>query len=117
MTKKTTQIIVVIVIIVVAFLGFKTFFGTNNSDTAALVAEGGATPAFVDGQTILVLLNKLNRVTLDGSIFSDKAFTSLRSSERELDPQVSGRQNPFQAIGVDGVGTVGNQSSSTVRSR
>ena len=112
MSQKTKQIIVVIIIIIIAFFGFQWLSGGNSSPDSALVADQTKS-SFIDGQTILVLLSKLNQVTLDDSVFSNKVFTSLISFERPIQDQVIGRQNPFLPIGVDGSGIITPKSTST----
>ena len=120
MTKKTKQIIVIVVIIIVAFIGYKMFFvGTSTGDTT-LVADQASSTQFVDGQTILVLLNNLSQVTLDESIFSNSTFASLIDFERPIQDQVIGRQNPFLPIGVESSGTVipaGASSTKTAKTK
>lgn len=116
MTQKTKQIIIVVVIIVIAFVAYKMFFTGKSSGDTALAVEQANSQQFVDGQKILVLLDKLNKVILDDSIFSDKAFQSLQSFEKPLEPQVFERKNPFLPIGAESSGTV-PKSTSTVKAR
>jgi hypothetical protein len=101
MTKKIKKIIIPVVIIVAAFFGFKMFFANDDAGNTSLVAESSSTINFVDGQAILILLNKLNRITLDDSIFTNKLFTNLVSFERPIEDQIIGRKNPFLPIGVN----------------
>jgi hypothetical protein len=120
MTQRTKQIIIVIVIIIIAFIGFKMFFAPKVSPDTTLVADQATSAQFVDGQTILVLLNNLNQVTLDDSIFSNNIFISLVDFERPIQDQVIGRQNPFLPIGIDGSGItlpLSTSSASTTRAR
>lgn len=112
MTQKTKQIITVTIIIIVAFIGFKVFFVEDDSSSATMVADNS--PVYiVDGPAVLALLNRLKQVTLDESIFSNETFISLESFERDLENQVTGRNNPFLPIGVEGSGL--SRASSTTR--
>jgi hypothetical protein len=113
MNKKTTQILIVVVVIIVAFFGFKYFFVDKQDSGASLVADNKQAEEFAEGQTILLLLNQLKRVSLDDSIFSNKTFISLVSSERELEPQVFERKNPFFPIGIESTGFVSSVTAST----
>lgn len=117
MSQKTIQIIVAAIIIIIAFFGFKAFFAGNQDSDTALVAEKAAAGEFIDGQTILALLNNLNKVVLDDSIFTEKVFTSLVNFERPIAEQVAGRPNPFLPIGVDGSGIIIPKSTSTSKAR
>lgn len=112
MNQKTKQIIVIIIIIIIAFFGFQWFFGSNSSQDFTLVADQTKN-SFIDGQTILVLLGKLNKVTLDDSVFSNKVFNSLINFERPIQDQVIGRKNPFLPLGVDGSGIITPKGTST----
>ena len=117
MTQKIKQIIVAVVIIIVAFLGFKMFFAPSESGDTTLTAEQSQASEFAEGQVILALLAKLNRVTLDRAVFSDKVFASLVSFEQPIADQIIGRQNPFLPIGKDGSGVILLQSSTTSQPR
>jgi hypothetical protein len=112
MSQKTKQTIIALIIIIIAFFGFKAFFAPEESGTA-LVSEGASAPQFVDGQAILILLNKLNRINLDKSVFTSQIFTGLVNFEKPIEDQVIGRQNPFLPIGVDGSGVVTPKSATT----
>lgn len=101
MTQKMKQIIIAVVIIIVAFFGFRTFFAPDNTGDTALVAEQSSVVNFSEGQVILTLLKKLNQVTLDRSVFSNKVFLSLINFEQPIEDQAVGRQNPFLPIGRD----------------
>jgi len=101
MSKNTKQIIISLVIIIIAFVGYKIYFVDDTAKNVSLVADKSSNSQFIDGQMILVLLNQLNRVTLDDSIFSNKVFTRLISFERPIADQPIGRENPFLPIGSD----------------
>jgi hypothetical protein len=113
MTRNIKQIIVIIVIIVIAFIGFKMFFSSDVPTDSALTADQARNEDFVDGQTILVTLDKLKNLDLDTSIFKDKTFVSLESFERTLDSQVLERKNPFLPIGVENRGASIQRTAST----
>lgn len=112
MNPKTKQIIA-LVIIVAAFIAYSMFFVSGDKSNSAVESSNQDQPQLVDGQVILSLLNKLDEVNLDDSIFSNKTFISLQSFKRELEGQVSGRQNPFMPIGVEGSGSLLLKNAST----
>jgi hypothetical protein len=114
MSQLTKQIIIAVIIIIVAFVGFKMFFPGSGSGEASLVTEQ-STATFAEGQTILNLLNKLNEVTIDDSVFSNPIFVSLVSFEIPIQDQVVGRPNPFLPIGVNNPGLIVPVSTSTIR--
>jgi hypothetical protein len=100
MTQQIKQIIAAVVIIVVAFIGFRMFSGGESSSETIVTDNRKA--QFVDGQAVLNLLNRLNKVELKDDVFSSAAFTSLVSFEVAIPDQVLERPNPFAPIGSDG---------------
>ena len=104
MSQKIKQTVVAVIIVIVAFVGFKKFFGDGVSSDTTLTTESN-TAQFVDGQSILILLNQLNKVTLNEDIFSSPIFSGLVNFTKPIPDQVLGRSNPFSAIG--------NENSST----
>ena len=113
MNQRTKQIIIAVVVIIIAFFGFQMFFGTGSSSSNSTLATDNATQQFVDGQTILTLLNRLNQVTLNGAIFSDPVFNSLVSFEQPIPDQIPGRTNPFAPIGTNNASTISLHATST----
>jgi hypothetical protein len=114
MTKITKQIILTLVVIIAIFIGYKMIFLNSESDDTTLVAEPAPNAQFIDGQIILTLLDNLEKVTLDESIFSDKVFVSLVSFERPIPNQLIGRDNPFLPIGR-GISNIGTNKSTQIR--
>jgi len=115
MNQKTKQIIIAVVVIVVAFFAFKVFLGGGTSGGDSLIKDKKV-EQFVDGQAIVALLNRLNAVTLDDSIFSNKVINKLQDFGQPIPDQTVGRPNPFAPIGIDGSGSV-IRSTSTPRTR
>jgi hypothetical protein len=113
MSQKIKQIIIAVVIIVIAFIGFKYFFGDTSASNSTLTADTSS-QQFVDGQAILTLLNRLNKVTLNEAIFSNPVFAGLVSFEVPIPDQVTGRTNPFAPIGSSG-GFIAPKATSTVK--
>lgn len=84
-------------LIVVALIGFgayKMFFAPDPS------LEITATDENV-GADVLELNASLQSVTLDRTLFSSTAFTSLVDFSTALPKQAQGRNNPFASIGSD----------------
>lgn len=98
MTQKVKQIIIAVVIIVIAFFAIRSFTREPVADSAT-VSEGAQTQ-FVDGREIVILLNRLNSVTLKEDIFSSSVFLSLFNFEQKIADETPGRQNPFAPLGT-----------------
>lgn len=72
---------------------------TSSSGGAAILsAEGGAGP----GQEVVDILRQLDAVKLDGTIFSEPAFVSLKDFSTQIVPEPVGRQNPFAPLDTRG---------------
>ena len=100
--NKYKNILLVIVITVVVFFIYSTFFSGRGSSNSFLQTEivGGEGEALV-GKELLATLLELRSLSLDESIFSTRAFIILRDFSQEVQPQATGRPNPFNDIGVD----------------
>ncbi|HEY0220607.1 MAG TPA: hypothetical protein VGC58_00080 [Candidatus Paceibacterota bacterium] len=59
------------------------------------------TESVIVGEDILVLVQKLQSVTIDPSIFSNAIFTTLRDYAVPLNEENLSRPNPFAPIGID----------------
>lgn len=112
MNQKTKKIILAVVVIVIAFILFQNIWGGKNSSDSSLVTDNAVINQSVDGQAVLLLLNRLNKVSLDSAIFSNKAFSSLVSFEQTIPDQAIQRPNPFAPIGTDRPVSVVNSTSS-----
>ena len=115
--------IIIFISIGAAFVLIYTFFIKGSSDDSATLVSSGETPAIVgDGASnttlattsnglatadFLNLLLSVKSIKLDDSIFSDKAFISLRDSSIVLVPDGNeGRINPFAQLGGDAVAPI-----------
>jgi hypothetical protein len=105
MTQKLKQIIIAVVIIVIAFFAIRSFTREPVTDSATVSQTAKA--QFVDGREILLLLNRLNTVSLKEDIFSSATFLSLYNFEQPIADETPGRQNPFAPLGTANL-VVGN---------
>lgn len=122
MTQKSKNIILFTVIAGVFVLIFVFFMG-DEPDPASLVVTDGAQSLNPANTTdpittdFLSLLLNVRTIKLDDSIFSDRAFLSLRdSSIILLKDGTEGRPNPFAPIGAEGGATSSVDGSATISS-
>jgi len=102
--KFFTNVIILIVIVFAAFFGYRYFF--VESDEAApelgLIAASEADPDLAQANDeFLVLLQSLDKVSLETTLFDNPAYQALTNFSRELTPEPKGRVNPFAALGVN----------------
>ncbi len=93
--NKKNIIIIIAFITILGFVGFYLF--KNNTEDGSLVADMKATK-IDDAQLIYSLLQKMSKVKLDDSIFSNQIFQGLKDNSIEVLPQETGRSNPFAPI-------------------
>lgn len=100
------QIIIAIVAIVILGGGYVYFVNTKDSDNKTLDVKkpgllgesaGGAGSQLI-GADVLSLLNRINSLKIDTSIFSSLIYQSLVDFSVEIPPQNVGRPNPFAPI-------------------
>lgn len=94
----------IIAVVVLGAVGFGGWLYANR-DTSAPIEDdllvgvqmaADANP--IDGD-LLKALQDLQRLRLDGSIFSNPVWVTLEDFGKELAPQSAGRPNPFAPIG------------------
>lgn len=105
--KKVVTIIIVLLLGLMAFL----YLGNSGSSSTGSLSAQIQAPQSADAQYIYNLLQQMNSVSLDDTIFSDPTFTSLNNNTVILTPQAAGRPNPFAPLGS--IGTVQTQSNTT----
>lgn len=86
-------------IIIVSVLFLSPLFLTKGAEDT-LVPTGISDNSLV-GADLLTLLLEVKSIELNGDIFNNEVFVSLKDFSKEIQPQSVGRQNPFSAIGSD----------------
>lgn len=89
------KIAVVVVAILVA--GGSWFALTQQSEPVSLLSTQTVADNGPDGELVATLL-ALRAVKLDGTIFTDPAFTSLQDFSTQIVPEPIGRPNPFAPL-------------------
>ena len=93
--KKTTSGLIIIFTLIFLSMGI---FATKASTEPLLVAESNNT--ILGEESLVTLVLQVKNLELDGSLFEDKAFTSLKDFGIEIVKQPVGRINPFRVVGA-----------------
>ncbi|MCK5059627.1 MAG: hypothetical protein KAR00_00560 [Candidatus Pacebacteria bacterium] len=88
--QKNRGTITLILIAAVIFWVYTVFFRGAPKDFTQ--------PTNLIGKSAIEMLNRLNSITLDGSVFSSPAFHELKDFELVLPEQPVGRSNPFAPV-------------------
>lgn len=99
MSPRIKNSALIVILIALIFIAYSLFLRGEDNDEL-LVSQGAA---HTEGSTgavseFLLLLQTLNRLRLDTSIFNDIAYRSLRDESVELVGQPRGRTNPFAPL-------------------
>ncbi|HEY4517659.1 MAG TPA: hypothetical protein VJI74_02115 [Candidatus Paceibacterota bacterium] len=96
MFQKYKKIILIVAAVVVAFILYTFFFtGGPPPTTSPLVTTENSISV---GGDLVALLANLQSITLNGAIFTNKIFESLRDFGQDIPPQPVGRPNPFAPL-------------------
>lgn len=95
--------LLVAVVIVVAWYFLRDAGGVQEESLLATESFAGASGADKD---LVATLLQLRTVSLEGTIFSDPVFQSLKDFGSQIIPEPVGRRNPFEPLGTQrGSGT------------
>jgi hypothetical protein len=87
------------VVIVIAAIGYFYFYGSSSSTTASsgLVQTSSGDSSDV-GSQVLTLLNQINSLNIDTSLFTDPGYQTLRDYSVAIPSVNVGRPNPFAPL-------------------
>lgn len=98
--KKYKITLIVIILIIVAFVSYQNYY-VDVKNQELLVSVNEQTAGTIAGVEILNLLNELQSIKFDTSIFSNSSFQNLIDFGQKINPEAVGRSNPFSPIGTD----------------
>lgn len=91
---KNNKLAVGVLAVLVA-IGAWYFLGDSGSGEPVLVTEDLSTPSAQAERDLVATLLQLRSVSLDGTIFNDPVFQSLKDFGSQIVPEPVGRENPF----------------------
>ena len=103
MSLSKTQKILLGVVLVLGLGGAGYYFYSGGSPTTIPVVDiisSGNSQAV--GEDILIIVSKLDSISIESSVFSGALFNSLRDYASTLTTEPQGRSNPFAPLGVEG---------------
>lgn len=114
MSRSVTSVLSVvgIGIVVAGAIWYGMSQGSGSSSGSLIANQPVATSA--DERELVETLLALRSVTLDGSIFTQPAFMSLKDFGTQIVPEPAGRPNPFAPLGGGGGAPIQQVASPTV---
>ena len=98
--RKYKMTLIGLALIAGAFIAYQSYFGGGEGASVLESKTGSEISASVVGREIVVFLDELQNINLDGSILDDPVFQSLIDFEQEVRAEPVGRNNPFDPIGT-----------------
>lgn len=92
---KKNKIIALGVLLALVGIGWYSFLGGGGEELLSSDEVDGSTEQSAAEREILNTLLELRAIELEGQIFSDPAFTSLRDFSTDIVAEPIGRNNPF----------------------
>lgn len=108
-SKKTIIIAVVAVVLVIVYFYFQG--SPSNVSSSGSLLSGAAVSGSDVGSSELALLNQIQSLRIDTSVFSDPAFQSLQDYSVAIPTENVGRPNPFAPL--SGMSTTTANTAST----
>jgi len=99
MTQQQKLILAILLFAATGYVVYSNFFASGNSGSSASTMA-----TTTEGQDIIDLSNELNSISINPALFSSPLFESLKDSDIPVSPEIQGRPNPFEIIGVDNEG-------------
>ena len=94
-TSKLTYLVLVLGVLVAALVYFY-ISGNKTPESLTLQALDNANQ--VAGVKVLNLLNEINSLKIDGAVFNDSSYRTLRDYTVEIPELPVGRSNPFSPV-------------------
>jgi apolipoprotein N-acyltransferase len=92
----TGKIVALTLIVLLSAVGYDYLHAQPAAADGDLTSSAAASSTSVD--QLLGVVNEIQNIQLDGSIFQDPAFLSLQDDTTTLPPEAIGRNNPFAPL-------------------
>lgn len=101
MTSLSTKRLVIALGVVLALIFFGYTFFIKDSAVPTVISQTSSEA----GDNILLLVETLNKITIDKTLFESPLFLGLQDFSVELYPEQIGRPNPFASVGAESPST------------
>lgn len=98
MSNLLKNLLIALGLAILLFVGYTLFFKGDDSFTGVESAGTFSVEAELEAQAFLATTNELKLLNVDGSLFSDPLFVSLRDFRVDLGTELFGRPNPFSPL-------------------
>jgi len=95
---KHNKLVVAAIVVVLVGVACYALSGHTSSSSSALTTEDATGTQSAQEREALDILLQLRSIQLNGTIFSDAAFQSLKDFRTEIVSEPVGRRNPFAPL-------------------
>ena len=81
---------------VLLYLGYTVFFAGDGGDPFTETENGGG--ATIATQEFLIKLRRIQDIQIDTTFFNDHRFKALEDFQITIEPEETGRPNPFEPV-------------------
>ncbi len=99
--KKASSLkssLIIVAIIVIALIAYFYYKGNGSSSNSTSLLTQTSTDSSIIGSQILGLLNQIQSLRIDASLFADPGYQTLRDFSVAIPPENVGRTNPFAPL-------------------
>lgn len=97
MSNLLKNLLIALGLAVLVLLAYMLFF-RGSDEPLVSSSEGLGAQGEMETQALLTMTQRLDAIDIDGDIFTDARFASLKDFRIELIPEPVGRQNPFAPL-------------------
>lgn len=99
MSNLLKNLLIALGLAIILFVGYVVFVRDRGDDDFLLRSEGVTSEkAELETQELLTMLNELKSFDVEGDIFAEPLFLSLKDFRHALGEQPTGRSNPFAPV-------------------
>lgn len=96
MSNLLKNLLIALGLSIIIFVGYLTFIRDDGSSTHTQTATSATVE--LETQQLLSMLNELKSLDVNGELFSDPLFLSLKDFREALGEEPSGRPDPFAVV-------------------
>jgi hypothetical protein len=98
MSNLLKNLLIALGLAILLFVGYVVFLRDDGAPTPPPGMEAFSAQAQMESQQLLSTLNELKSLDVEGTLFSDPLFLSLRDFRIDLGIEPDGRVNPFAPV-------------------
>jgi hypothetical protein len=96
--SSLTSTVIIVIVVAVALIAYFYYKGSGSSSQSSSLLSQTSTDSSMIGNQILGLLNQIQSLRIDSTLFTDPGYQTLRDFSVAIPPENVGRSNPFAPL-------------------